>query len=102
MPGGWVISPRPYFGNVGLNVEGDPLGMDEYPLFIEVWGRKSPYGVITMVPEAIPDKLKAFYVVGGNPLVSMADSNAFRDDASRKELLEYSDSLRDVANKLTR
>ena len=29
VPGGWVISPRPHFGNVGLNVDGDPLGMDE-------------------------------------------------------------------------
>ncbi|GAB7025369.1 molybdopterin-containing oxidoreductase family protein [Geotalea toluenoxydans] len=91
VPGGWVISPRPHFGNVGLNVEGDPLGMDEYPLFIEVWGRKSPYGVITMVPEAIPDKLKAFYVVGGNPLVSMADSNAFREAFRRLDLLVVHD-----------
>ena len=76
VPGGWVISPRLAFGNVGMSVEGRPLGMDEYPLFIEVWGRMSPYGVVTLVPESIPDKLKAFWVVGGNPLVSMADTNA--------------------------
>lgn len=93
VPGGWVISPRPRFGNVGLNVEGDPLGMDEYPLFIEVWGRKSPYGVITMVPEAIPEKLKAFYVVGGNPLVSMADSNAFREAFRKLDLLVVHDMV---------
>jgi len=91
VPGGWVISPRLAFGNVGLNVEGRPLGMDEYPLFIEVWGRMSPYGVITLVPESIPDKLKAFYVVGGNPLVSMADSNAFREAFKRLELLVVHD-----------
>ncbi len=91
VPGGWVISPRSPFGNVGLNVEGDPLGMDEYPLFIEVWGRKSPYGVITKVPESIPDKIKAFYVVGGNPLVSMADSNAFREAFRKLELLVVHD-----------
>jgi formate dehydrogenase (coenzyme F420) alpha subunit len=93
VPGGWVISPRPYFGNVGLNVDGDPLGMDDYPLFIEVWGRKSPYGVITMVPESIPDKLKAFYVVGGNPLLSMADSNAFREAFRRLDLLVVHDMV---------
>lgn len=93
VPGGWVISPRPKFGNVGLNVEGDPLGMDAYPLFIEVWGRKSPYGVITMVPESIPDKLKAFYVVGGNPLVSMADSNAFREAFRKLDLLVVHDMV---------
>ena len=61
VPGGWVISPRLPLGNVGLKVEGDPLGSDLYPLFFEVWGRKSPYGVVTMVPESIPEKLKAFY-----------------------------------------
>jgi anaerobic selenocysteine-containing dehydrogenase len=65
--------------------------MDEYPLFIEVWGRMSPYGVITLVPESIPDKLKAFYVVGGNPLLSMADSNAFREAFKRLELLVVHD-----------
>lgn len=91
VPGGWVISPRLAFGNVGLHVEGRPLGMDEYPLFIEVWGRMSPYGVITLVPESIPDKLKAFYVVGGNPLLSMADSNAFREAFKRLELLVVHD-----------
>jgi formate dehydrogenase (coenzyme F420) alpha subunit len=91
VPGGWVISPRLAFGNVGMNVEGRPLGMDEYPLFIEVWGRMSPYGVVTLVPESIPDKLKAFYVVGGNPLVSMADTNAFREAFKRLELLVVHD-----------
>ncbi len=93
LPGSWVISPRPRFGNVGLNVEGDPLGMDDYPLFIEIWGRKSPYGVITKVPESIPDKLKAFYVVGGNPLVSMADSNAFREAFRKLDLLVVHDMV---------
>jgi anaerobic selenocysteine-containing dehydrogenase len=77
VPGGWTISPRLAFGNVGLGVEGDPIGSEQYPPFFEVWGRKSPYGVVTLVPESIPDKLKAFIVVGGNPLVSMPDTNAF-------------------------
>lgn len=87
VPGGWVISPRLKFGNVGLGVEGEPLGADQYPLFFQVWGRKSPYGVVTVVPESIPDKLKAFLVVGGNPLVSMPDSNAFREAFRRLDLL---------------
>jgi anaerobic selenocysteine-containing dehydrogenase len=87
VPGGWVISPRPYLGNVSLSGEGDPLGADAYPLFVEVWGRKSPYGVVTMVPESIPDRLKAFLVVGGNPLLSMPDSNAFREAFRKLDLL---------------
>jgi formate dehydrogenase (coenzyme F420) alpha subunit len=65
VPGGWVTAPAPRFGNLGLTVEGDPIGSDQYPLFFEMWGRKSPYGVVTAVPESIPDKLKAFPGCGG-------------------------------------
>ena len=90
-PGGWVISPRLPLGNVGMSVEGEPLGADRYPLFYEVWGRKSPYGVVTCVPESIPERLKAFLVVGGNPLVSMADSNAFRQAFEKLSLLVVHD-----------
>jgi anaerobic selenocysteine-containing dehydrogenase len=90
-PGGWVISPRLKVGNVGLGVEGEPLGADQYPLFYEIWGRKSPYGVVTCVPESVPDKIKAFLVVGGNPIVSMADSNAFKEAFRRLELLFVQD-----------
>jgi anaerobic selenocysteine-containing dehydrogenase len=87
VPGGWVISPRPRLGDVGLNGAGEPLGMDQYPLFVELWGRRSPYGVVTMVPENIPESLKAFLVVGGNPLVSMPDSNAFKEAFEKLDLL---------------
>lgn len=93
VPGGWVISPRLAFGNVGLKVEGEPLGADQFPLFFEVWGRKSPYGVVTVVPESIPDKLKAFYVVGGNPLMSMPDSNAFKEAFRKLDLLVVHDMV---------
>ena len=92
VPGGWVISPRPYLGNMGLKSDGgDPLGADEYPLFSEVWGRKSPYGVVTLVPQSIPDILKAFLVVGGNPLISMPDSNAFKEAFRKLDLLVVHD-----------
>jgi len=90
-PGGWVISPRLPLGNVGMSVEGEPLGADQYPLFYEVWGRKSPYGVVTCVPESIPERIKAFLVSGGNPLVSMADSNAFREAFNKLDLLVVHD-----------
>jgi len=91
VPGGWVISPRLKFGNVGLGAETEPLGADRYPIFYEVFGRKSPYGVVTMVPESIPEKLKAFLVVGGNPLVSMADTNAFKEAFKKLDLLVVHD-----------
>lgn len=90
-PGGWVIGPRLRLGSVGLGVEGEPLGGDQYPLFTTLFGRKSPYGVVTCVPESIPEKLKAFLVVGGNPLNSMADSNAFRESFEKLDLLVVHD-----------
>lgn len=58
-----------------------------YPLFHRLWGRSSPYGVVNMVPESIPDKLKSFIVVGGNPLVTMPDTNRFREAFKRLDLL---------------
>jgi anaerobic selenocysteine-containing dehydrogenase len=67
------------------------LGADKYPIFFEIWGKKSPYGVVTMVPESVPSKIKAFVVVGGNPLVSMADSNAFRGAFKKLDLLVVHD-----------
>ena len=90
-PGGWVISPRLKVGDVALEVQGEPLGADQYPLFHEVWGRRSPYGVVTCVPESVPQKIKAFIVIGGNPIVSMPDSNAFRSAFSKLELLVVHD-----------
>ena len=98
--GGWVISPRLALGNVGMSVEGEPLGADRYPLFYEVWGRKSPYGVVTCVPESVPEKIKGFIVVVGNPLMSMADSNAFREAFKRLELLVVHDLFMTETGKL--
>ena len=90
-PGGWVVSPRLKLGDVGMAVEGEPLGTDQYPLFYEVWGRKSPYAVVTCVPESIPEKIKAFFVIGGNPVISMPDSNAFKAAFKKLELLVVHD-----------
>jgi anaerobic selenocysteine-containing dehydrogenase len=47
--------------------------------------------VVTLVPESIPDKLKAFVVVGGNPLISMPDTNAFTEAFRKLDLLVVHD-----------
>jgi len=91
VPGGWVTCAFPRFGNMHLGVEGKPLGADQYPIFHELWGRTTPYGVVTMVPEAIPEKLKAFLVVGGNPLLSMPDTHAFTEAFRKLDLLVVQD-----------
>jgi anaerobic selenocysteine-containing dehydrogenase len=90
-PGGWVINPGLPLGNVGMAVEEEPLGADQYPLFYQIRGKKSHFGVVTCVPESIPEKIKAFFVIGGNPLVSMSDTNAFREAFKKLELLVVHD-----------
>src|SRR3990172_10131636 len=90
-PGGWVISPRLKLGNESMEVGGRPLGTDQYPLFYEVWGRKSPYGIVACVPDSVPDKIKAFLVIGGNPILSMADSKALTEAFKKLELLVVHD-----------
>ncbi|WP_243372645.1 molybdopterin-dependent oxidoreductase [Geotalea sp. SG265] len=87
VPGGWVISPRLSLADVSLPFPGKPLGADEYPLFYELWDRTSPYAVMNLVPESIPSKIKAFIVAGGNPLVTMPDSNALTDAFKKLDLL---------------
>ncbi|GAB6906199.1 Anaerobic dehydrogenase, typically selenocysteine-containing [Desulfosarcina cetonica] len=89
VPGGWVLSPRLALKNIFLSTQGggQPLGTDKYPLFYELWGRTSPYGIVSMVPESIPDKLKGFFVLGGNPVVTMPDANAFKAAFKRLPLL---------------
>jgi len=87
VPGGWVICPRLRLADIGLPFPGIPLGTEEYPLFYRMWGRTNVNGVMNMVPENVPDKLRAFIVAGGNPLVTMPDSKAMGDAFKRLDLL---------------
>ncbi|MGD0229802.1 MAG: molybdopterin-dependent oxidoreductase [Syntrophorhabdales bacterium] len=93
VPGGWVISPRLRLADISLPFPGKPLGTEEYPLFYQMWGRTSVNGVMNMVPESVPDKLKAFIVAGGNPLVTMPDSNALRDAFRKLDLVVVYDQF---------
>lgn len=100
VPGGWVISPRLKLANITLPFKGKPLGADEYPLFYQLWNRQSPYGVMNMVPESIPDKLKSFIVVGGNPIVTMPDTNALTEAFKKLDLLVVYDQFMTETAKL--
>jgi len=90
-PGGWVISPRLVLTGVGLPSEKVPIGAEDYPIFYEIWGRKSPYGQVVCFPDSVPDPIRALIVTGGNPLISMPDSNAFREALKRLDLLVVHD-----------
>ena len=86
-PGGWVISPRLSLTGLGLPSEKTPIGAQDYRLFYEIWGRKSPYGQVVCFPDSVPDPIRALIVTGGNPLISMPDSNAFREAFRKLDLL---------------
>ncbi len=86
-PGGWVISPRLSLTGIGLPTERTPIGAEDYRLFYEIWGRKSPYGQVVCFPDSVPNPIRALIVTGGNPLISMPDSKAFREAFRRLDLL---------------
>jgi formate dehydrogenase (coenzyme F420) alpha subunit len=86
-PGGWVVSPRLSLKSLGIPTDKIPIGAEDYPLFYEIWGRKSPYGQVMCFPDSVPDVIKALVVTGGNPVVSLPDSNAFKAAMKRLDLL---------------
>jgi anaerobic selenocysteine-containing dehydrogenase len=90
-PGGWVIGPRLSLTGLGIPTERMPIGADDYPLFYDFWGRKSPFGQVVCFPDSVPNVIKALIVTGGNPVVSMPDSNAFREAMKKLELLVVHD-----------
>jgi len=86
-PGGWVIGPRLSLTGLGIPTERRPIGADDYTLFYDFWGRKSPFGQVVCFPDSVPSVIKTLIVTGGNPVVSMPDSNAFREALKKLELL---------------
>jgi anaerobic selenocysteine-containing dehydrogenase len=85
--GGWVVSPRLTLTGLGLPTDRTPIGAEDYSVFYEIWGRKSPYGQVVCFPDSVPGVIKSLIVTGGNPVVSLPDSNAFREALKRLELL---------------
>jgi formate dehydrogenase (coenzyme F420) alpha subunit len=90
-PGGWVIGPRLSLTSLGIPTERMPIGAVDYPLFYDLWGKKSPFGQVVCFPDSVPDVIKALIVTGGNPVVSLPDSNAFREALNKLNLLVVHD-----------
>jgi anaerobic selenocysteine-containing dehydrogenase len=90
-PGGWVVSPRLSITGLGIPTERIPIGAEDYALFYDFWGRKSPFGQVVCFPDSVPNIIKALIVTGGNPVVSLPDSNAFRQALQKLDLLVVHD-----------
>ena len=82
-----MISPRLSLTGLGIPTDRTPIGAEDYSLFYEIWGRKSPYGQVVCFPDSVPKVIKSLIVTGGNPVVSMPDSHAFREAMKKLDLL---------------
>jgi anaerobic selenocysteine-containing dehydrogenase len=82
-----VISPRLSLTSLGIATDRIPIGAEDYSLFFEIWGRKSPYGQVVCFPDSVPKVIRSLIVTGGNPVVSMPDSSAFKQAMKKLDLL---------------
>jgi anaerobic selenocysteine-containing dehydrogenase len=91
VPGGWVNVPFPRLGSLHIPVEEDPIGAAQHPLFYRLWGRQSPYGQTMYLADAILDQkpypIKALIVTGGNPALTLPDSNKIKRALEKLDLL---------------
>lgn len=97
IPGAWVNNPRMRLTNlmVRKDYDEDPIGMDEYPLFWQLWGKAAPYGRQMDLPDVIlsekPYPVKALIVAGGNPALSWPDSNKVKQAFKKLDMLVVMD-----------
>ncbi len=81
-PGSWVLTPFPKLGSMTIPVEEKPIGAEEHPLFYSLWGRTSPSGQAMYFAGAVlskkPYPIKALIVTGGNPALTLPDSNKIK------------------------
>lgn len=95
VPGGWVNVPFPRLGSLHIKVDEDPIGAAEHPLFYRLWGRQSPYGQTMYLADAIltekPYPIKALIVTGGNPALTLPDSDKTQKALEKLDFLVVMD-----------
>ena len=87
IPGSWISIPFIRLGDLRVTEISEPIGSEEHPLFRNFWGRISPYGQQMLFADAVLDEkpypIKALIVNGGNPALTLPDSERVRE-AMRK------------------
>jgi len=95
VPGGWVSIPFIRLGDMRVTEISDPIGTREHPLFRRFWGRISPYGQQMLFADAVlnedPYPIKGLMVTGGNPAVTLPDSNRIREAMKALEFMVVAD-----------
>ncbi|MFC1991910.1 molybdopterin-dependent oxidoreductase [Chloroflexota bacterium] len=87
VPGSWITIPFMRLGDLRVTEISEPIGAEEHPLFRRFWGRTSPYGQQMLFADAVLDEkpypIKAMIVNGGNPALTLPDSERIQE-AMRK------------------
>jgi anaerobic selenocysteine-containing dehydrogenase len=96
IPGTWVSLPFIRLGDLRVpEVDDDPIGAEEHPLFRRFWGRTSPYGQQMLFADAVlkgkPYPLKALIVNGGNPAVTLPDSRRVQEAMKKLDFMVVMD-----------
>ena len=95
VPGGWATNHLMRLSDLRINVEEEPIGAPEHPLFRRLWGKASPYGQQMLLPEAIlmekPYPVKALITSGGNPALSWPDTNKVKQALAKLDLVVVMD-----------
>lgn len=95
IPGGWATNPMMRLADLRINVEEEPIGADEHPLFRRLWGKASPYGQQMLLPDVIltekPYPIKALITSGGNPVLSWPDTEKVKQAFAKLDLVVVMD-----------
>jgi len=95
IPGGWVSVPFPRLGSLHVKVNEEPIGAAQHPLFYRLWGRTAPYGQTMYLADAVltekPYPIKAMIVTGGNPALTLPDSDKIAQALEKLDFLVVMD-----------
>ncbi|PIU55425.1 MAG: nitrate reductase [Chloroflexi bacterium CG07_land_8_20_14_0_80_51_10] len=82
LPGTWIRIPMPHWTNHRIEIEERPIGVEDYPLYEELWGRRFRAGQGISLPDAVlegkPYPVKAVILIAGNFVVTQPESQRFR------------------------
>jgi formate dehydrogenase (coenzyme F420) alpha subunit len=89
-PGGFITTSRVHLNSLRLPemLSGEPLGIDQFPLFYEVWGRLFGEGQAMVLPDALlqgqPYPIRGMIVSASNPVLTWPNSK--KVEASLKKI----------------
>lgn len=70
-----------------------PAGEDEYPLWLDVGGEPAATSMIDAITTGQPYQIKGLLIAAGNPIVSWADANKFKEALAKLEFVVVFDYM---------